>query len=258
MIDKHPEHGDVQPKLRRRRSQQRLIIYISAAVAVICVVLAVIVGRATEMEEELLRFGIQFLLIVVLGAVITIVVEIAKRRLDFENRQREYRIETFTSHVTHLSKFYQGVKQVRHKLKAIDLARIERGTYLEFTNELRDLKQDAEVIWRDMKYTRRWLGELDDVQESVERMEKSLDGVDKESEGVAKSEEEFNAKELRALNSFLIKSWPQLHKDYYDVRERLAKLLAENWTGLSEEAPGRSGRAERFRTRQRQGSGTAQ
>lgn len=49
-----------QPKLRRRRSQQRLIIYISAAVAVICVVLAVIVGRATEMEAELLRFGIQF------------------------------------------------------------------------------------------------------------------------------------------------------------------------------------------------------
>jgi hypothetical protein len=29
----------------------------------------------------------------------------------------------------------------------------------------------------------------------------------------------------------------------------LAKLLAENWTGLSEEAPGRSGRAERFRKR---------
>jgi hypothetical protein len=200
------------------------------------------------MEAELLQSGIQFLLIVVLGAVITIVLEFAKRRLDFENRQREYRIETFTSHVTHLSEFYQGVKQVRHRLKVIDLAGIERGTYLQFTNDLRDLKQDAEVIWRDMEYTQRWLRELEPVQELVERMEKSFDEVGDESECV-ESAEEFNPEELSALNSFLFVKYPQLHNDYYDVRERLAILLAENWTGLSEEAPGRSGRAERFRKR---------
>jgi hypothetical protein len=77
------------------------------------------------MTTDFHRFAIQFLLIVVLGAVVTIVVELAKRRLDFDVRQRDYRIETFSSHLTRLSNLYQAVKRQRRKLKVIDLAEIK-------------------------------------------------------------------------------------------------------------------------------------
>jgi hypothetical protein len=222
---------EAQPKLKRR-SQQRLVLYTATAVAVICLVLAAVLGRVFGMTTDLQRFAIQFLLIVVLGAAVTIVVEFAKRRLDFDVRQREYRIETFSSHLTRLSNLYQAVKEQRRKLKVIDPAEIEYEKYTQLMEDLRDLKQDAEQIWRDMEITKAWIPELDDVRELVEHMEKSFTKVDDEWEFVAKAPTaRFNTEKLSALRLFLTESWPDLHCDYYKARKRLIILLSQSWTG---------------------------
>jgi hypothetical protein len=54
-------------------------------------------------------------------------------------------------------------------------------------DDLRDLKQDAERIWRDMEITKAWIRELDDVRELVKHMENVFEGIDHEWEFVAKA-----------------------------------------------------------------------
>ena len=232
-MDKHLAGGNAQPKLKPR-SQARIVISWALGVAGICLVLAIVLGIVFGMEAELKRFVLQLLLIVVLGAAVTIVVEIVKRLLDFEVRQRDYRIETFTSHLTHLSNFYQAVKQQRRKLKVIKLPEIPYEMYTQLMDDLRDLKQDVEQIWREMETTKAWIRELADVLELVRHMEEAFTAVDDEWEFVAEApEERFKTEQLSALKVFLSESWPWLRRDYYKVRRKLIVLLSQSWTGLS-------------------------
>jgi hypothetical protein len=198
---------------------------------------------------ELLKLIIQFLLIVVLGAAAAIGVELVKRRLDFEARQRQdkldsdarwrqYEIDTLTSLLARFDDLYQTIKRDRRSLSVMQLATLTFEGYVTIMSDLSDRKRDAERIWRDIQVIKEWIPELEGVEPRGKLMESYFDGIDKEYRSVSTAPENFRPEQLPALRLFRARTgsgeasnFHLLRTPYYEARDALIKLLAQKRTG---------------------------
>jgi hypothetical protein len=222
-----------------RRVHRRSLIAVTGALA--CLATAVVIGVIFTFVMpadngtigfELIKFFIQFLLIVALGAFVAVSVETFKRRLDSEDRRRQYEIDTLTSLLDRLDNLYQAVKRERHALSVIQFSQLTYEDYTARMSLLREIKQDAEKIWREMKGLE-WIPGLERVWVEIQKMENRLDPAESEWESIARGGDadaavgpHFKVEQLRELGRFR-SGENYLGTPYYKARTMLIELLAE-------------------------------
>ena len=225
-----------------------------AVIVIALVGIAIAIGTVWSpasgtIEFELLKFIIQFLLIVALGAVAAIVVEAEKRRMDAAASDHQYAVDELTSALERLDTVYRRLKQVRFSY-AIHPLPTTYEDYEKKMSRLRAKKQDLEELWRDLQARTPFLPVgVEDVRCRVEAMEKYFDPLEKEWKAVADSvqSQDYDQEALHQFKLFRTRSnsgeksdsrsrleksgFPAFRDQYYATRKALIDLISTLRTG---------------------------
>jgi hypothetical protein len=243
-----PGAHDQTKSLRLKPQTGSVITVVAVGVGIVFLVAAVILGTNFAptngtIEFELLKLIIQFLLIVALGAVVTIGVDAVRRRMDSEASQRQYEVDTLTSYLAQLDERYREVRRERRYM-AIKIPMTYKY-YNKAMRRLNDQKQDLEHLWRDeMQVVENWLPAIQGLSCCVKEMEDYLGHIEDEWKAVARAPNE----RLRAplLEAFLAptdtrdpnfrdfsvpSNFAEFRVPYRAARDELVKLLSIRRTG---------------------------
>ena len=219
-------------------SSSRTVIWVGLLVVVVmgAALFIGLVGSPVSgtLEFELLKYFIQFLLIVALGAVVAFTVEIVKARSERRTRNLQYEIDTVTSLLDRLDANYRAVKRRRRLLRVQDLKQMRKPEYVDAISRLSGDKEEIEKLWRDVEVLEEWMPELGPVRSEIKKMEKYLNALETEWENSGSTRDDaFEAESQVALVGFR-KKWDvdgstfiRFRGPYYAARGRLIVQLAD-------------------------------
>jgi hypothetical protein len=223
------------------RDPERNFIWWCAAASVSLITLAVLFGtiaapRPDTIQFELRKLLIQFLVVTALGAVLALLVDRVKRRLDQAELERQYTAQAVGSLLDRLDGIYRHVKLTRRLMRLTPLDDLTMASYTDRLLALNSDQQDLEQLRDNISAYAPRIPKLDLLLPHVGKMEKYIGKLWTERERLAPTATGALRSEAPRISAFVAHATTDPNSDfqlfsepYRTARSSLVDLLGERF-----------------------------